>query len=53
MCRGCDIDCGIDEYLKNCASVKSVDDLVIMCDEIKDKPETVYQTAYQTPYGIP
>ena len=31
----CDKDCEIDVYLKNCSSMKSlIDDLVITCDEV-------------------
>ena len=31
----CDKDCDIDEYLKDCAFIKSLDDnLLITCDEI-------------------
>ena len=38
----CDIDCKIDEYLKSSTCEKSIiDDLVIMCEEIIDTPNTV------------
>lgn len=38
----CGKDCEIGEYLKDCTCIKSlVGDLVVTCDEILDKPETI------------
>ena len=37
----CDKDCDMGKYLKNCECMQSlVDDLVVTCDEIEDKPES-------------